>query len=725
MQSRNFALFFLMAVSLQSHSQNCTINILQNDTSICPGSLVQLNSALVTNNSSCNTYGLSPALQANLLGWFPFCGNTNDIGPQQNNALAFGPLTYGPDRYGNPNAAIYFTGNGESVHTNKIERTTINSFTYVTWVNTSNSVALPQETINPLSGFGIDLSSTCVIHPTHGYNWVIDHNNTGAGLFVATNGVFVLEHTDVIVPSPLVWQGSLVGWHQITIVYDRHVPKLYIDGKFIKSGLVTPYIVHPSFGCDSFYTNGRYAYITSGFGKGFNPSAVVVPSNNFKGAIDDIKIYNRALVDTEILQLYQKDIYKVIWSTGDTTQKIGAAPKQSTKYWVTATNGENSCSDTVHLTVMTPPLISLGNDTTLCNGDSLELKAPKMPGYSFLWQDNSTADNYNVKNSGAYHVKVSDQFGCNTADTVTINFSQPPSFSLGADTNLCNHQTLQLHPSLPSGNYLWSTGIRSAAIDITISGIYWLQVTSQGCAKRDSITVAFKPLPAIDLGSDTVLCAGQTLLLDVTKDNETYLWQNGSISSTYLVSKPGKYSVKVTEAGCDTTGKITVNYLQMPQVYLPTDTILCISQTLTLNADNPSSNYLWQDGSTSPAFFVNREGTYVVKVSNICGNTTDSSTVKFENCQCKFYLPSAFTPDQNGVNDIFRPNYHCLYSNYKLRIFNRWGQLVFTSNDAQVGWDGNMNAHRQPEGEYVWYLSYKDGLTGKETEKKGTVLLIR
>src|SRR5215831_9702254 len=85
---RAFAIFFLFSLSLRSLSQNCTIDILQKDTSICPGSLVKLNSALVTNNSSCNTYGLSPALQANLLGWFPFCGNTNDIGPQQNNAMA-------------------------------------------------------------------------------------------------------------------------------------------------------------------------------------------------------------------------------------------------------------------------------------------------------------------------------------------------------------------------------------------------------------------------------------------------------------------------------------------------------------------------------------------------------------------------------------------------------------------------------------------------------------
>ena len=722
---KTFILFFLIVVSFTCFSQNCIINIPQQDTIICPGSTVKLNSVLATNNASCNTYDLSAALQNGLLGWFPFCGNTNDIGPQHNNATAFGPLTYGPDRYDNPNAAIYFTGNGESVHTNKIERTTINSFTYVTWVNTSNSVVLPQETINPLSGFSADLSSTCVIHATHGYNWVIDHNNTGAGLFVATNGVFVLEHTDVIVPTPLVWQGNLTGWHAVALVYDNHLPKLYIDGKFVKSGLVTPYIVHPSFGCDSFYTAGRYAYITSGFGKGFNPSGATVPSNNFKGAIDDIKIYNRALDDSEILELYQKDIYKVLWSTGETSQEITVTPKQTTKYWVNASNGLFVCSDTVNVTVASPPLVSLGNDTTLCKGDSLQLSAPQMPGYSFRWQDNSANNIYKVKNDGTYSVKVTDQFGCNSADTINVAFKPVPLFTLGSDTSLCNNQILNLKPLLPVGNYLWNNGSTSSSVNIATSGIYWLQVSDQGCAKRDSVNVNFKPVPVISLGGDTLLCEGLTLLLDVTNNNASYEWQDGSASSTYQVSSAGNYSVKITENGCDTSGRITVTYIRKPQIYLVKDTTLCITQTLKLDATYPLSDYLWQDGSTDPNYSVNKAGTYTVTVSNKCGSATDSSVVNYENCACKFYVPSAFTPDNNGVNDFFKPKYQCLYSDYELKIYNRWGQIVFASNNADRGWDGNFNHYPQPQGTYGWYLFYKDGLTGKSVYKKGTVVLVR
>jgi gliding motility-associated-like protein len=395
-------LLFTFSESITLHAQVCTAKILQNDTTICIGSSLQLTVSVNDSSDNCNTYSLSSSLQNGLLGWFPFCGNTNDIGPQHNNAAGFGPLSYGPDRYNKPNTAIYFTGNGESVHTNKIERTTTNSFTYVTWVNTSNSVVLPPETINPLSGFSVDLSSTCVIHATHGYNWVLDHNNTGAGLFVATNGVFVLEHSDVIVPTPLVWQGNLVGWHSVALVYDNHVPKLYIDGEFVKSGLVTPYIVHPSFGCDSFYTAGRYAYITSGFGKGFNPSGATVPSNNFKGAIDDIKIYNRALSASEIAELYSKDKSSILWSTGDTTKTITVYPSHDTSYSVTVTNSLGSCRDTVNISVKSCTTFTcdetgiINNDTTVCKDATIQLKAK--PAFAYSWSPKTGLSDTTIQN---------------------------------------------------------------------------------------------------------------------------------------------------------------------------------------------------------------------------------------------------------------------------------------------------------------------------------------
>jgi len=183
--------------------------------------------------------------------------------------------------------------------------------------------------------------------------------------------------------------------------------------------------------------------------------------------------------------------------------------------------------------------------------------------------------------------------------------------------------------------------------------------------------------------------------------------------------------VKVDENGCDTSGDINVNYITKPVVNLGNDTTLCITQQLLLEATYPLSTYLWQDGSVQPQYTVSQAGTYLVDVTNVCGDTKDSISIVYENCACKFYVPSAFTPNNDGKNDVFLPKYQCLYSNYQLKVFNRWGLLVFVSTNASVGWDGGFNSQQQPAGVYVWELAYKDNLTGKDIRKNGTVVLIR
>jgi len=200
--------------------------------------------------------------------------------------------------------------------------------------------------------------------------------------------------------------------------------------------------------------------------------------------------------------------------------------------------------------------------------------------------------------------------------------------------------------------------------------------------------------------------------------------QNGSNQSSFIVSQPGIYRVKVDENGCDTTGTIAVSYITKPTIEF-NDTTICITQQLLLDASFPQSSYLWQDGSTLPKFTITQAGNYAVDVTNTCGSSKAVINVSFENCACKFYVPNAFTPNHDGVNDLFLPKYQCLFSNYALKIFNRWGQVIFASKNSATGWDGSFSNEEQPMGTYVWELSYKDDLTGKSMIKHGTVVLIR
>jgi len=137
-----------------------------------------------------------------------------------------------------------------------------------------------------------------------------------------------------------------------------------------------------------------------------------------------------------------------------------------------------------------------------------------------------------------------------------------------------------------------------------------------------------------------------------------------------------------------------------------------------------ASSYLWQNGSISPVHIVEQQGIYSVTVSNLCMSVSDTISIKTKDCSdvLEIWISDAFTPNRDGVNDHFLP----IFSNpekvvyYHLRIFNRWGQLLFHSNHPETGWDGGYSQ----EGVYTYLIEYK--LSGEKNKRRqGTVMLLR
>ncbi|MCB0764471.1 MAG: hypothetical protein KDB84_07185, partial [Flavobacteriales bacterium] len=131
----------------------------------------------------------------------------------------------------------------------------------------------------------------------------------------------------------------------------------------------------------------------------------------------------------------------------------------------------------------------------------------------------------------------------------------------------------------------------------------------------DDVEVFVTPLPVVDLGPDATLCDGQSLVLDAAVPGGTYVWQDASVASSYVVNGPGVYSVSVTANNCTASDAITVGYNPMPVVDFGPDTTLCDGQTLLLDATNPGATYTWQDASGMPTFTVSSAGTYSVNVA--------------------------------------------------------------------------------------------------------------
>jgi gliding motility-associated-like protein len=155
---------------------------------------------------------------------------------------------------------------------------------------------------------------------------------------------------------------------------------------------------------------------------------------------------------------------------------------------------------------------------------------------------------------------------------------------------------------------------------------------------------------------------------------------------------------------------------------LGSDTSICVGHTIEFNGST-NGFYLWQDGSTNPNFVTSDSGTYYVTVSNMCGSATDSITLRIDPCEKIIFVPNAFSPDNDGINDVFKP-YSDYLNQYEMWIYNRWGELIFYTNDVNEAWDGYHNGKEAQMGVYVWKIVYKD-YYDKTYTQIGNVVLIR
>lgn len=387
----------------------------------------------------------------------------------------------------------------------------------------------------------------------------------------------------------------------------------------------------------------------------------------------------------------------------------------------------NGCmaKDTVTVFKYLKPNLFLGDDTTLCSGQTLLLDANN--GFNnYSWSNNSNASNIIVTAAGKYFVTVTDKHNCIVADTINILYTQTPVFTLGNDTALCENQSLLLQ-SNATGNYLWQDGSTQKQITISTAGLYWLQINNNNCIYRDSIVISYKPLPILHLPPDTILCNQNTLLLTAAQTNNTavYLWQDGSAASNYLVTNAGTYRVQVTQNGCLNYDTCIVQYQQIPQANTIKDTTKCKNESLLLDVSFPNANYLWQDLSSMPTYNVNVQGNYYCSIINYCGAITDTFHVTDKICECTLIIPNAFSPNGDGINDKFRPNIDCVPAYYHMIIFDRNGHEVFSSNNISEYWNGTYQNIPVPVATYYYILKVK-GVSDPITKiKSGSITLLR
>ena len=260
----------------------------------------------------------------------------------------------------------------------------------------------------------------------------------------------------------------------------------------------------------------------------------------------------------------------------------------------------------------------------------------------------------------------------------------------------------------------------------TVSGIYddTLHAVS-GCDSIIRTTIAVHPKPLVDLGPDRHLCIGQPITFS-PGSFATYLWQDGSTFNNFVAADTGIYWVTVTDSyHCQASDTIVIKDIVPPPAhFLPATDSICQYENLTITATGNYSTYLWSTGSTQ-ANIVAAPGNYVLTVTDTNGCMgTDSISLIQKNCRTGIYLPAAFTPNNDRLNDVFRAKVFGQVIQFSLQVYNRFGGLVFATADPQQGWDGTLKGATIDTGSFVWICRYQ--LQGdKPVTQKGTVTLLR
>jgi gliding motility-associated-like protein len=264
-------------------------------------------------------------------------------------------------------------------------------------------------------------------------------------------------------------------------------------------------------------------------------------------------------------------------------------------------------------------------------------------------------------------------------------------------------------------------------IPVIQKGKYYVKTVYKGVTTNDSTYVMVHAKPRLNL-SDTVLCRGQQLLLDAMNPGMKYLWSTGETTQKIRVESSGNYWIRVNNGGCMQYDTISVKFIPGSVPNFNGEVTFCLSEENKMLSIKPAANakILWSTGSVYPSIKVTKEGTYWVKTENKnCGEQIDSVSVKLKACDCEMLIPNSFTPNEDNKNDYFFPVVQCEYTFYTMTITDKWGNIVFFTNNVNGKWDGRFKGNLCPEEVYVYRIESIEKGSDKKLPRMGKVSLFR
>ncbi len=333
---------------------------------------------------------------------------------------------------------------------------------------------------------------------------------------------------------------------------------------------------------------------------------------------DDVNLCEGETLDLNAVT----DIGTITWQDGSVTSNFTV--NTAGIYWYTADNNGCAASDTIDVAYTNYPDINLGDDLTLCEGDT-QLLETNAPADSYEWQDGSNATSFLIATAGTIWLEAANG-DCIIRDSLEVFYVEASSVQLGADTTLCDQTDYLLAVNIPMATYEWSDGSTLNTLNTTSSGLYWVEATIQGCSARDSIMLTFQDNPRVEFGDEIFACQGDVINLSSPVIADSYEWSDGDMDADFSSNMAGIYFLDATFGTCVVRGDFEIILNDLPIIQsLGADATICDGESLTLNAITDIGNIIWQDGSGNTTFNVVETGVYWFVADN--NGCTASDTI--------------------------------------------------------------------------------------------------
>ena len=466
------------------------------------------------------------------------------------------------------------------------------------------------------------------------------------------------------------------------------------------------------------------------------------------------------------------------WDFGESTVNTDTSTLQNPSYTY-PTSGQRTallfarsskgCEDTVTkvVNVLDKPTINFAfRDTLICSIDTVPLLTTSN-GTTFLWTPNYNILNQNSlnpitfpKDTTTYVLTVSDN-GCINKDSITVNVLDFITVDAGPNANVCLTDTFTFTTNSYALSYLWtpSTTLNDStlkfpkAVPVDPVTKYYVKANLGKCQDRDSITLFTFPYPQAIAFTDTSICRTESVMIHGLNVSENFKWSpTNSLNNPFSlnpIATPDNTTKYIFTAfnssGClkSVSDTVTVNVVQPFTVNIGNDTTIVINQPLQLFAnvvDNTNKSFIWSANPGSAisnlnniniqnpvaSFQTNFDSIFlIVKTFTKEGCfATDQKKVTVFKTAPEIFVPSAFSPNGDGRNDFIKPIAVGLTKLDYFNIYNRLGQLIFSTTTIGAGWDGRINGKLQDSGTFV-YSTQGVNFLGNTINKKGTIVLIR